>query len=141
MTAGPLLSLIYFCSLICFLCSSYVSAQNPVFPCDVDSNKVVATYGFCNTALSFSEWAADLVKRLTLQEKIKHIIDQTPAIPRLGIPSYNWWPEALHWCLRCRNWYPVLPTSAQCNQLPPSYSHRSFLRYHSLRIYWTGNAH
>jgi xylan 1,4-beta-xylosidase len=96
MTARPLLSWLFFSSLICYQCSSYVSAQNPVFACDVDSNKAVATYGFCNTALSFSERATDLVKRLTLQEKITHIIHQTPAVPRLGIPSYNWWSEALH---------------------------------------------
>lgn len=97
MTTKPLLSLIFFSSLICFLSSSsYVSAQNPVFACDVDSNKAVTTFGFCNTALSFVERAADLLKRLTLQEKITHIIDQTPAVPRLGIPSYNWWSEALH---------------------------------------------
>ena len=97
MTARSLLSLIFFnFSLICFLSSTYVSAQNPVFACDVDSNKAVATFGFCNTTLSFAERASDLVNRLTLQEKITHIIDQTPAVPRLGIPSYNWWSEALH---------------------------------------------
>ncbi|KAJ1703933.1 hypothetical protein LUZ63_003712 [Rhynchospora breviuscula] len=97
MTARLLLSLVFFkFSLICFLSSSYVYAEIPVFACDTDSNKTLASFNFCDTTLSFTERVADLVKRLTLEEKITHIIDQTPAVPRLGIPSYNWWSEALH---------------------------------------------
>lgn len=40
--------------------------------------------------------AADLVSRMTLEEKASQMQDQAPAIPRLGIPAYNWWNEALH---------------------------------------------
>ncbi|HYH05219.1 MAG TPA: glycoside hydrolase family 3 N-terminal domain-containing protein, partial [Bacillota bacterium] len=45
---------------------------------------------------SFTERARDLVSRMTLEEKTCQMLHQSPAIPRLGIPSYNWWGEALH---------------------------------------------
>lgn len=38
----------------------------------------------------------DLVSRLTLEEKVSLMKHTAPAIPRLGIPAYNWWNEALH---------------------------------------------
>jgi len=38
----------------------------------------------------------DLVSRLTLEEKVSQMQDVSPAIPRLQIPAYNWWNEALH---------------------------------------------
>ena len=38
----------------------------------------------------------DLVGRMTLEEKALQMNDQAPAIPRLGVPEYNWWNEALH---------------------------------------------
>jgi beta-glucosidase len=38
----------------------------------------------------------DLVSRLTLVEKAGQMLYEAPAIPRLGIPSYNWWNECLH---------------------------------------------
>ena len=39
---------------------------------------------------------ADLVGRMTLEEKAQQMKDVAPAIPRLGVPEYNWWNEALH---------------------------------------------
>ncbi len=39
---------------------------------------------------------ADLLSRLTLEEKISLLGFNSPAIPRLGIRQYNWWNEALH---------------------------------------------
>ena len=38
----------------------------------------------------------DLIARLTLNEKVKMMKHESPAIPRLGIPAYDWWNEALH---------------------------------------------
>jgi len=38
----------------------------------------------------------DLVSRLTLQEKVSLLGYNSKAVPRLGIPAYNWWNEALH---------------------------------------------
>ena len=40
--------------------------------------------------------AADLVSRMTLDEKVLQMQDQAPAIARLGVPAYGWWNEALH---------------------------------------------
>ncbi|WP_292033382.1 MULTISPECIES: glycoside hydrolase family 3 N-terminal domain-containing protein [unclassified Brevundimonas] len=40
--------------------------------------------------------AADLVSRMTLEEKAAQIQHGAPAIPRLGVPAYNWWNEGLH---------------------------------------------
>jgi beta-glucosidase len=49
-----------------------------------------------NLALSPAERAADLVHRMTLEEKASQLVNQSRAIPRLGISAYNWWSEALH---------------------------------------------
>ncbi len=38
----------------------------------------------------------DLVSRMTLEEKVSQMMNSAAAIPRLGIPEYNWWNEALH---------------------------------------------
>lgn len=40
--------------------------------------------------------AAALVARMTTQEKIGQLMMDAPAIPRLGVPAYHWWNEALH---------------------------------------------
>lgn len=53
-------------------------------------------YPFQNPNLSAEERAADLVSRLTLEEKVPQMLNDAPAIKRLGIPSYNWWNECLH---------------------------------------------
>lgn len=51
---------------------------------------------FRNEALSFESRALDIVRRLTLEEKVQQMKDVAPAIERLGIPAYQWWNEALH---------------------------------------------
>jgi beta-glucosidase len=38
----------------------------------------------------------DLVGRMTLDEKASQLVNQARAIPRLQVPAYNWWSEALH---------------------------------------------
>ena len=44
----------------------------------------------------FAERAADLVSRMTLEEKVAQMQNAAPAIPRLGVAEYDWWNEALH---------------------------------------------
>ena len=51
---------------------------------------------FQNPALMAEQRADDLLARLTLEEKAKLMMDVSPAIPRLGIPAFQWWNEALH---------------------------------------------
>ncbi len=46
--------------------------------------------------MPFDRRAADLVKRMTLEEKVSQMMNDSVAIPRLGIPAYNWWNECLH---------------------------------------------
>ena len=53
-------------------------------------------YPFQNVKLGFEQRVADLVSRLTLEEKVAQMLNATPAIPRLGIPAYDWWNEVLH---------------------------------------------
>ena len=49
-----------------------------------------------NPALTSTERAEDLCSRLTLEEKVKLMMNSSPAIERLGIPAFDWWSEALH---------------------------------------------
>ncbi|RZS00884.1 hypothetical protein BHM03_00030681 [Ensete ventricosum] len=81
---------------VCFLCCDGVSAQGPIFACDVASNRSLAGFGFCNVSWGTKQRVKDLVKRLTLQEKVGFLVNKATAVPRLGIPSYEWWSEALH---------------------------------------------
>ncbi|WP_235524511.1 glycoside hydrolase family 3 C-terminal domain-containing protein [Caulobacter sp. Root655] len=43
--------------------------------------------------------ATELVGQMTLDEKLEQLLNTAPAIPRLGIPAYNWWTESLHGAL------------------------------------------
>jgi beta-glucosidase len=51
---------------------------------------------FQDLALSFEARARDLVSRMTIPEKIAQLMNEAPAIPRLGVPAYDWWNECLH---------------------------------------------
>ncbi len=51
---------------------------------------------YMNPKLSPEERAADLVHRMTLTEKASQLVNDAQAIPRLNVPAYNWWSEALH---------------------------------------------
>ncbi|MBS1727056.1 MAG: glycoside hydrolase family 3 C-terminal domain-containing protein [Armatimonadetes bacterium] len=51
---------------------------------------------YLNPSLSVEVRAKDLVGRMTLAEKVSQMVHGAKAIPRLGVPAYNWWNEALH---------------------------------------------
>jgi beta-glucosidase len=53
-----------------------------------------------NPDLSPERRAAELVSRMTLQEKVLQMQNSAPAIARLQVPAYNWWNEALHGVVR-----------------------------------------
>jgi beta-glucosidase len=60
------------------------------------SAKAQTPYPFQNTSLSFEARVNDLVSHMTLEEKVSQMLNSAPAIPRLGVPAYDWWNEVLH---------------------------------------------
>ena len=53
-------------------------------------------YPYHNPGLPVDVRVNDLVSRMTADEKISQMMNNAPAIERLGIPSYEWWNECLH---------------------------------------------
>ena len=64
------------------------------------SNSDLAGAPFRNPSLPVEDRVNDLVSRMTLEEKVSQMVHDAPAIPRLGIPEYNWWSEGLHGAAR-----------------------------------------
>jgi beta-glucosidase len=56
----------------------------------------VVNLPYMNPSLLPEQRAADLVNRMTLAEKASQLVNQARAIPRLKVPAYDWWSEALH---------------------------------------------
>lgn len=54
------------------------------------------TYPMWNYNLPVEKRVNDVVSRLTLEEKVKQMLNATPAVPRLGILAFDWWNETLH---------------------------------------------
>jgi beta-glucosidase len=71
-----------------------VAVALPAWPSLSSAQRAAAPYR--DESLSFEARAKDLVSRMTLEEKAAQMNDVAPAIPRLGVPEYNWWNEALH---------------------------------------------
>jgi beta-glucosidase len=55
-----------------------------------------ASFPFQDPSLPVGERVDDLVARMTLEEKASQMVNRTRAIPRLNVPEYNLWSEALH---------------------------------------------
>ncbi len=55
-----------------------------------------ATPAYKNPALPVEQRVDDVISRMTLEEKALQMQNASPAIPRLEVPAYNWWSEALH---------------------------------------------
>src|SRR5690348_13872784 len=51
---------------------------------------------YLDTSLSPEQRATDLVRRMTVEEKVTQLVNQSRAIPRLNVPDYDWWSEASH---------------------------------------------
>ncbi|KAK8617542.1 hypothetical protein V6N13_080452 [Hibiscus sabdariffa] len=83
-------------SLHCFPSISVRASTQPVFACDATRDPNVVHYGFCNVSLGRESRVADLVRRLTLEQKILFMVNSARNVSRLGIPRYEWWSEALH---------------------------------------------
>jgi beta-glucosidase len=65
-----------------------------VVPCATAQDTSNPSY--LNPALPADVRAKDLVQRMTLEEKASQLVNGARAIPRLKVPAYNWWSEALH---------------------------------------------
>ena len=72
----------------------FVLAMLFAWPLAVQAQR--ATPPYLDQSLTFEARAKDLVSQMTLEEKVAQMNDVAPAIPRLGVPEYNWWNEALH---------------------------------------------
>ena len=70
-------------------CHAAGSRPGPAAPAPV-------AYGFRNPDLPVDARVADLIGRLSLEEKVGQMMNSAAAIPRLGIPAYDWWSEGLH---------------------------------------------
>jgi beta-glucosidase len=68
-----------------------------------DNQVAVRQYPFQNPALSLDARIDDVVSRLSLDEKILQMMNDAPAVDRLGIPAYNWWSEGAHGVARFGN--------------------------------------
>jgi beta-glucosidase len=51
---------------------------------------------YLDPSLPAEQRAADLVRRMSLDEKASQLVNQARAIPRLNVPAYDWWSESLH---------------------------------------------
>lgn len=81
---------------VCSVCSLTIQAQVENLP-------------FRNPDLPIEVRVKDLLSRMTLHEKVQLMQHNSPAIPRLGIPAYNWWNEALHGVARTPEKVTVFP--------------------------------
>src|SRR5574337_402435 len=96
MASPPKLSVFTFPFFFFLLSLCFCRSSGQSFACDAGSNPAVAGFRFCDSSLGFEARVEDLVKRLTLQEKIGFLINNAGNVTRLGIPKYEWWSEALH---------------------------------------------
>ncbi|KAK6234445.1 hypothetical protein QUC31_006851 [Theobroma cacao] len=75
-------------------------ADLPSYVCDPHKWELrgmnMSAIGYCDKSLPYEVRAKDLVDRLTLAEKVQQMGNNASSIPRLGLPAYNWWSEALH---------------------------------------------
>ncbi len=67
-----------------------------VVMCWLSQSGIAQTYPYQNHLLSAHERAVDLCSMLSLEEKAMLMMDESPAIPHLGIKKFYWWSEALH---------------------------------------------
>jgi len=71
-------------AIAAWLAAGCLFAQNPERP------------AYRNPALPPQQRAEDLVHRMTVEEKVTQLVNQSWAVPRLNVPDYDWWSESLH---------------------------------------------
>jgi beta-glucosidase len=94
----------FFRLLPAFLClfsaASHLTAQTAP---NTSRAKDSARAPYLDPSLPLDQRVNDLVSRMTLEEKVSEMQDVAAAVPRLGIPAYNWWNEGLHGVARSGN--------------------------------------
>ncbi|KAF8387699.1 hypothetical protein HHK36_026353 [Tetracentron sinense] len=74
--------------------------SNFTYVCDplrfADLGLDMATFSYCDSSLPYTVRAKDLVDQMTLTEKVHQIGNLAYGVPRIGLPKYEWWSEALH---------------------------------------------
>lgn len=67
-----------------------------VFPSVAQTTPPASTPPYLTPSLPLNGRVDGLVSRMTLEEKASQLVNQARAIPRLQVPGYDWWSEALH---------------------------------------------
>ena len=80
-----------FCVFTLLLCLLFIAS-----PATTQESKPDPAAPYLDPKLPFEQRVDDLLSRMTLEEKVSQMMNAAPAIPRLGIPQYDWWNEALH---------------------------------------------
>lgn len=102
--------------VIGFSVFSNVESRAP-FACD-PNNRATKDLPFCRANLPIKDRVRDLLGRLTLQEKVRLLVNNAAAVPRLGIQGYEWWSEALHGVSDVGPGTKFLPTFLGATQFP-----------------------
>ncbi|KAL2244693.1 beta-xylosidase/alpha-L-arabinofuranosidase 1-like [Sesamum indicum] len=80
--------------------STFNATRNYTHVCDPsrfsDLGLNIKHFAFCDSSLSYDVRVKDLIDRMTLNEKSAQIGDTAYGVPRIGLPKYEWWSEALH---------------------------------------------
>jgi len=83
-------------SILSFSSETLAQATDAGAPAQANTATDLANAPFRNPALPIEQRVNDFVRRMTLEEKVSQMVHTAAAIPRLGIPEYNWWSEGLH---------------------------------------------
>ena len=67
-----------------------------VYVLPAGTGRTAESPAYLNPRLPLDARVSDLVSLMTLEEKVSQMVNDAPAVDRLGIPPYNWWNEGLH---------------------------------------------
>ncbi len=76
--------------------SALIIAGILILPARAQTKAETPTPDYRNPSLPIEKRVDDLVSRMRLDEKVRQMQRTAPEISRLGVPSYDWWSEALH---------------------------------------------
>ena len=94
--------------------------------CWLSQSGIAQNYPYQNHLLSAHERAVDLCSMLSLEEKAMLMMDESPAIPHLGIKKFFWWSEALHGAANMGNVTVFPEPIAMASSWNPSLLYRVF---------------